>query len=158
YYSRLVKQYPLSPLAAGAKAKLVKFGAPVPQPDPTALARMQKEQDTPRDRPGFLKRPGELLKSGRDVSAPARVGTPTLTPQSDDATDTLTPGAGLGVVAAGASNGGNGNTNGTAGGTGAYVQVISRSASDPPAGTSAGAPNSGPAAGANDPPAAGAAA
>jgi len=158
YYSRLVKQYPLSPLAAGAKAKLVKFGAPVPQPDPTALARMQKEQDTPRDRPGFLKRPGELLKSGPDVSAAARVGTPTLTPQSDDATDTLTPGAGLGVVAAGASNGSNGNTNGNGGGTGAYVQVISPSASDPPAGTSAGAANSGTAAGANDPPAAGAAA
>ena len=91
YYTRLVKEYPLSPLAAEAKTKLVKFGDPVPQPDPTAMARMQKEQQTPRDRPSFLRRPGELLKSGPDVSTAARVGMPTLTPQTDDATDTLTP-------------------------------------------------------------------
>ncbi len=52
YYTRMVKDYPLSPLVAVAKDKLVKFGAPVPQPDPTAMARMQKEQDTPRARVG----------------------------------------------------------------------------------------------------------
>jgi outer membrane protein assembly factor BamD len=147
YYARLVKEYPLSPLAAEAKAKLVKFGAPVPQPDPTALARMQKEQQTPRDRPGFLKRPGELLKSGPDVSTAARVGTPTLTPQTEDATDTLSPGAGLSVVAAGGGSGGN---NGS--GTGAYVQTVSPGASDPPARTSGSAANSGPTAGSNVPP------
>src|SRR6266566_4514672 len=146
YYTRLVKEYPLSPLAAEAKAKLVKFGAPVPQPDPTALARMQKEQQTPRGRPGFLKRPGELLKSGPDVSTAARVGTPTLTPQAEDATDTLSPGAGLSVVAAGGGSGGN---NGS--GTGAYVQTVSPGASDPPAGTSGSAANSGPSAGSNVP-------
>lgn len=140
YYAKLAKEYPLSPLAADAKAKLVKFGAPVPQPDPTAMARMRKEQETPRDRPGFLKRPGELLKSGPDVSAAARVGTPTLTPQAEDATETLSPGAGLGVVAAGASNGN---------ATGAYVQVVSPGVSDPPPGTTTGA---------TDPPAAGASA
>ena len=44
YYSRIVKDYPLSPLAGDAKNKLVKFGVPVPPPDPTAVARMQKEQ------------------------------------------------------------------------------------------------------------------
>jgi hypothetical protein len=142
----LVKEYPLSPLAAEAKAKLVKFGAPVPQPDPTALARMQKEQQTPRGRPGFLKRPGELLKSGPDVSTAARVGTPTLAPQTEDATDTLRPGAGLSVVAAGGGSGGN---NGS--GTGAYVQTVSPGASDPPAGTSGSAANSGPTAGSNVP-------
>jgi outer membrane protein assembly factor BamD len=144
YYARLVKEYPLSPLAAQAKAKLVKFGAPVPQPDPTALARMQKEQETQRDRPGFLKRPGELLKSGPDVTAAARVGVPTLTPQTEDATDTLTPGAGLSVVAAGASSGNAGS------GTGAFIQTVSPGASDPPAGS---ATNSGSTAGTIDPPA-----
>lgn len=146
YYARLVKEYPLSPLAAEAKAKLIKFGAPVPQPDPTALARMQREQEIPRDRPGFLKRPGEVLKSGPDVSAAARVGTPTLTPQAEDATDTLAPGAGLSVVAAGASNG----TNGA--GTGAYVQTVSPGASDPPADAAGQASKPGDTAGANDPP------
>jgi outer membrane protein assembly factor BamD len=142
YWARLVKEYPLSPLAANAKAKLVKFGAPVPQPDPTALARMRREQAIPRERPGFLKRPTEMLKTGPDVSAAARVGTPTLTPQSEDATDTLSPGAGLSVVAAGASNGT---------GTGAYVQSVSPEASDPPAATAGNAANLGTTTGANDP-------
>src|SRR5690242_6512413 len=142
YYARLVKEYPLSPLAANAKAKLVKFGAPVPQPDPTALARMQREQELPRERPGFLRRPAEMLKTGPDVSAAARVGAPTLTPQSEDATDTLSPGAGLSVVAAGASNGT---------GTGAYVQSVSPGASDPPAEPSGNATKLGTATGASDP-------
>jgi outer membrane protein assembly factor BamD len=149
YWARLVKEYPLSPLAANAKAKLVKSGAPVPQPDPTALARMQREQEIPRERPGFLKRPAEMLKTGPDVSAAARVGTPTLTPQSEDATDTLSPGAGLSVVAAGASNGT---------GTGAYVQSVSPGASDPPAATAGNAATLGRATGVNDPPPGGASA
>jgi len=152
YYARLVKEYPMSPLAAQAKAKLVKFGSPVPDPDPTAMARMQREQQTPRDRPGFLKRPGELLKSGPDVSAAARVGTPNLTPQAEDVTDTLSPGggAGLSVVAAGANSGGNSGSGSNSSGTGAYIQSVSPASSDPPATTSGAA--AGPA-GANDPPA-----
>jgi len=150
YYARLVKEYPLSPLAGAAKSKLVKFGAPVPQPDPTALARMQKEQETPRERSGFLKRPGELLKTGPDVSSAARVGTPNLTPQTEDATDTLTPGAGLSVVAAGGASKGSG--------TGAYVQTVSPGGSDPPAGSSGSATTTGPTAAPNDPPATGASA
>lgn len=156
YYARLVKEYPLSPLASGAKAKLVKFGAPVPQADPTALARMQKEQEIPRGRPVFLKRPGELLKSGPDVSAAARVGQPTLTPQAEDANDKLTPGAGGGlsvVAAGGASTGGNGS------GTGAYVQTITPGTSDPPAAASSGSgANAGTTTESSDPPAASASA
>jgi len=157
YYARLVKEYPMSPLAAQAKAKLVKFGAPVPDADPTAMARMQREQQTPRDRPGFLKRPGELLKSGPDVSAAARVGMPNLTPQAEDVTDTLSPGggAGLSVVAAGANGGANsssGSSGSSGSGTGAYIQSVSPGASDPPAAASGTAAGS---AGANDPPAAG---
>lgn len=150
YYARLVKEYPLSPLASEAKTRLVKLGAPVPQPDPTALARMQREQETPRKRPGFLKRPGEVLKSGPDVSEAARVGQPTLTPESEDATDTLSPGAGLSVVAGGASSGGSGS------GTGALVQTVSPGASDAPGASPGSAANSGTAAGTNDPSAAGA--
>lgn len=150
YYARLVKEYPLSPLVNSAKAKLVKFGAPVPQPDPTALARMEKEQQTPRDRPMFLKRPGQILKSGPDISAAAREGMPTLTPQTVDATDTLAPGAGLSVVAAGAgaSSGSNGS------GTGAYVQTVSPGTADPPPAAQGTTVNGGSTAGADDPPAA----
>jgi outer membrane protein assembly factor BamD len=149
YYTRLVKQYPLSPLAAEAKTKLAKFGDPVPQPDPTATARMQQEQRTPRDRPMFLKRPTEILKSGPNVSTAARVGMPTLTPQSDDATDTLTPGAGLTVVASG------GASTGSTGGSGTYVQTVTPAGSgvgDPavPTPPNAAAGNPATAAGASD--------
>jgi outer membrane protein assembly factor BamD len=149
YYANVVKQYPLSPLAAAAKAKLVKFGAPVPQADPTALARMQREQEIPRDRPGFLRRPIEALKTGPDVSTAARVGAPTLTPQSVDLGDTLTPGAGLSVVASGGASGG-----GTATGTGAYVETVSPGSSNPPGLASGGtpsAPSGSTAGGTNDP-------
>ena len=147
YYTRLVKQYPLSPLAAEAKTKLAKFGDPVPQPDPTAMARMQQEQRTPRDRPMFLKRPAEILKSGPNVSTAARVGMPTLTPQSDDATDTLTPGAGLTVVASG------GASTGSTGGSGTYVQTVTPAGSgvgDPAVPPNAAAGNSATAAGTSD--------
>jgi outer membrane protein assembly factor BamD len=153
YYTRLVKEYPLSPLANSAKAKLVKFGAPVPQPDPTAMARMEREQQTPRQRPSFLKSPTKILKSGPNVSAAAHFGAPTLTPQSEDATDTLAPGAGLSVVAGGNGSGASGGST-----TGAYVQTVSPGSADPAAPAPAPTPttpdNSGNAAAGADPPAA----
>jgi outer membrane protein assembly factor BamD len=115
YYTRLVKDYPLSPLVGVAKDKLVKFGAPVPQPDPTATARMQKEQDTPRARIGLLNRPGTLFKTGPDVRMAARSGTPNMTPEDSENTETLSPGT-LSVVGAA---GGSANT-----GTGAFVETV----------------------------------
>ncbi|HLJ22611.1 MAG TPA: outer membrane protein assembly factor BamD [Candidatus Acidoferrales bacterium] len=87
YYARIVKDYPLSPLAGDAKDKLVKFGAPVPPADPTAVARMQKEQNT--DRPGLVKRSMSVLKTGPDVSAAARNGAPTMTPASESGDETI---------------------------------------------------------------------
>jgi outer membrane protein assembly factor BamD len=87
YYSRIVKDYPLSPLSGDAKNKLVKFGVPVPPADPTALARMQKEQAS--DRPGFVKRSMTVLKSGPDVSTAARNGAPTMTPASESGDETI---------------------------------------------------------------------
>jgi outer membrane protein assembly factor BamD len=115
YYTRLVKDYPLSPLAAVAKDKLVKFGAPVPQPDPTSMARMQKEQDTPRARVGLLNRPGTLFKTGPDVRMAARSGAPNMTPEDSENTETLSPGT-LSVV------GGAGGSATT--GTGAFVETV----------------------------------
>ena len=87
YYSRIVKDYPLSSLAGDAKNKLVKFGVPVPPADPTALARMQKEQSA--DRPGILKRSMGILKTGPDVSTAARSGAPTMTPASESGDETI---------------------------------------------------------------------
>ena len=87
YYARIVKDYPLSPLAGDAKGKLVKFGVPVPPPDPTAVARMQKEQDA--DRPNRIKRTMTVLKTGPDVSTAARSGAPTMTPASESGDETI---------------------------------------------------------------------
>ena len=87
YYARIVKDYPLSPLAGDAKDKLVKFGSPVPPADPTAVARMQKEQNT--ERLGLIKRSMTVLKSGPDVSTAARNGAPTMTPASESGDETI---------------------------------------------------------------------
>jgi outer membrane protein assembly factor BamD len=87
YYSRIVKDYPLSPLAGDAKNKLVKFGVPVPPPDPEAVARMQKEQS--ESRPGMVKRTMTVLKNGPDVSAAAHNGAPTMTPASESGDETI---------------------------------------------------------------------
>src|SRR6202790_1466863 len=122
YYTRIVKDYPLSPLAFGAKDKLVKFGVPVPQPDPTSMARMQKEQDTVRPRGNLLTRPlTALVKTGPDVRMAARVGAPTLTPEDSDNTDTLTPGGSL-TIGASVGSTGDGSTGSV--GTGAYVETV----------------------------------
>ena len=84
YYSRIVREYPLSPLAPAAKEKLVKYGAPVPDPDPEALERMKQEAAVERQTPGIWGRSMGMLKSGPDVSMAARVGNPTMTPFSED--------------------------------------------------------------------------
>jgi hypothetical protein len=114
YYTRIVRDYPLSPLAANAKTKLTKLNVPVPQADPTAVARMQKEQQAPRARGGILSRPMGMLRTGPDVSMAARVGAPSMTPESDDSTDTLTPGGSLTVGTGGAG----------AAGSSAYVETV----------------------------------
>jgi len=87
YYSRIVKDYPLSSLAGDAKDKLVKFGVPVPPADPTAVARMQQEQNAPR--PGLMKRSMGILKNNPDFSAAARSGEPTMTPASESGDETI---------------------------------------------------------------------
>ena len=89
YYTKIVKDYPLSSMAGDAKARLTKFGVPVPQPDPTAVARMQKEEEAAHNRPGILRRSMGVLKSGPDVTASAHSGAPTMTPASETGDETL---------------------------------------------------------------------
>jgi outer membrane protein assembly factor BamD len=116
FYAHIVKDYPLSPLAADAKARLVKFGTPVPQPDPDAMARMQAEQQAPRAPNRLITRPMGALKSGPDVRMAARSGAPNLTPEDTaPSTDTLVPGGTgntiVGVATAGGANGTGGSSN-----------------------------------------------
>ncbi len=87
YYSRIVKDYPLSPLAGESKNRLVKFGVPVPPPDPAAEARMRQEQMARH--PGVLARSMGMLKNSPDVSFAARSGPPTMTPASESGDETI---------------------------------------------------------------------
>jgi outer membrane protein assembly factor BamD len=87
YYSRIVKDYPLSSLAGDAKNKLVKFGVPVPPPDPTAEARMRQEQSV--GHPSIVRRSMGMLKNSPDVSTAARSGAPTMTPASETGDETI---------------------------------------------------------------------
>jgi len=116
YYGRLVKDYPLSPLVEDAKARLTALGVPVPQPNPEALARMQKERECDQNRPGMMKRSLGILKTGPDVSRTACTGKPNMNPPGEPVTlQTLIPSPPkLGIEAQGG-----GTSGGTAGpGTG----------------------------------------
>jgi len=78
-FSRLVRDYPLSPRAKEAKLRLEDLEVPVPAPDPGALARAKYEQEN-YHRPGMMARASGLIKSGPNVSHAASSGAPTMTP------------------------------------------------------------------------------
>jgi len=96
YYQRLVRNYPLSPLVPNAKNRLKALGALVPQPDPQAVAWMTAEQNAPRQHEMLIKKPLGLIRTGpgQELSAAAKVGKPTMTPESESesGTDILTGG------------------------------------------------------------------
>jgi outer membrane protein assembly factor BamD len=113
YYSRIVRDYPLSPLVGDAKGKLVAFHVPVPQPDPKALAWMQAEASAPRPKETLIKKPMALVHNGpgHEKIVASRYGTPTMEPDSNSVSvaDILT-GGGKTQLGAGGSNGTTGNT------------------------------------------------
>jgi outer membrane protein assembly factor BamD len=85
YYARIVRNYPLSPLVPNAKSRLKALGAPVPQPDPQAVAWMTAEQNAPRPHESLIKKPLRLVKTGpeQELRAAAQGGKPTMTPESE---------------------------------------------------------------------------
>ena len=110
YYAQIVRNYPLSPLVPDAKGRLKALGAPVPQPDPKAVAWMTAEQNAPRPRTSLAKKPLGFFKPGpgQELQVASRVGKPTMEPESDTSsgTDILTggdqtrkTGTGAGIVA-----------------------------------------------------------
>ena len=111
YLGRIVRDYPLSPLAGDAKHKLVAFGVPVPQPDPKALAWMQAEQSAPRPKQSMLAKPMSLFNTGagKEKIVAARSGPPQLQPdtESTSLTEVLTGGGQTRLGGAGASASGN---------------------------------------------------
>src|SRR5260370_23982752 len=125
----MVREYPLSPLASNAKNKLTKLGAPIPQPDSVAVARMKREPEIERGRPGMFHKATGLLRSTREVRMGARSGSPNMTPsgEASPGTETLTPG---GTTALGGP--------GAAAGNSAIVQTVPTGGSGPAAGTGTG--------------------
>jgi outer membrane protein assembly factor BamD len=113
YYSRIVKEYPLSSRVADAKGKLVAFHVPVPQPDPKALAWMQAEMSAPRQREGLISKPMGLIHNdpGHEKIVAATHGAPNMEPENDttSAADILT-GGGKTQLGAGGGSGATGNT------------------------------------------------
>jgi outer membrane protein assembly factor BamD len=85
YYSKIVKQYPLSTLVPEAKDKLKSFGTPIPQADPNALAWMTAEQNAPRQHRSLITKPLGMLKNGPEVElvTAAKNGLPNMQPESD---------------------------------------------------------------------------
>jgi outer membrane protein assembly factor BamD len=88
-YSRVVVDYPLSPLAARARERLTALGAPIPQPDAAELARMQKERQTPRERASVIAKAEGIVHSGPNLSAAARFGDPNMEPPDENGGNVL---------------------------------------------------------------------
>ncbi len=114
YYSRIVKEYPLSSRVADAKGKLVAFHVPVPQPDPKALAWMQAEMSTPRAHEGLISKPMGLIHNdpGHEKIVAATHGAPNMEPENDttSAADILTGGGKPQIGAGGSGSSTPGNT------------------------------------------------
>jgi len=111
YYARIVREYPLSPLVPAATEKLKALKAPVPQPDPQAVAWMTAEKNAPRKHDPMVLKPLALVHTSprQELYQASKSGTPTMTPQSEneEGVDILTGGnqsrigggSGTGIVA-----------------------------------------------------------
>jgi outer membrane protein assembly factor BamD len=77
-YSRIVREYPLSPLAEEAKKKLRELEAPIPEPDQVAYARMKYELEN-RTKPSIWHHAFGIFRKSPDVSQAAKSGTPAMT-------------------------------------------------------------------------------
>jgi outer membrane protein assembly factor BamD len=109
-YAQIVEQYPLSPRAQDAKARLKQMGLPVPASNPDAVIRMQKERDYEKQHheSALLKAPKNMLHGAPDVSLAAHVGQPNLNPPDDAvaASEVLKPNSGTGFSLSGSASSG----------------------------------------------------
>ncbi len=95
-YVRLVRDYPLSPLAEEAKKRLIAMEQEVPEPDPVALARMKYELEH-MEKPGVMSHFWGIFRKSPDVRMAAKSGSPTM--------ETFRPPIPASVPAAGAATG-----------------------------------------------------
>jgi outer membrane protein assembly factor BamD len=74
-YTKIVKDYPLSPHAEDAKAQLVAMKRPVPEADPVQLSRMKYEQEN-HTRRGLMAKSFGIFSGKPDMTQAAKSGTP----------------------------------------------------------------------------------
>ena len=77
-YSKIVKDYPLSPHADAARKKLEAMKRPVPAADPVSLARMKYELQN-RTSMSKVGKTMDIFKRNPDVHLAAKSGSPTMT-------------------------------------------------------------------------------
>lgn len=130
-YAKLVRDYPLSPLASDAKRQLTEDGFAVPPPDPQALARAQYEAKFAEDRPGMFHHALGVIKSSPDVSAAAHSGEPNLSPPGEvNTSQDMLQGSTANSAVVAASSAGGGQT------AGAETVSPNESTNTPPGATS----------------------
>jgi outer membrane protein assembly factor BamD len=78
-YARIVREYPLSPLADEAKKRLTDMELTIPEADPVAYNRMKYELEN-RDKPGLTDAAFGIFKRGPSVKTAAKSGTPAMEP------------------------------------------------------------------------------
>jgi outer membrane protein assembly factor BamD len=78
-YARVVREYPLSPLADDAKKRLQALEMPVPEADPVAYNRMKYELEN-RDKGSVTGSALGFMKRGPNVRTAAKSGTPAMEP------------------------------------------------------------------------------
>jgi outer membrane protein assembly factor BamD len=109
-YAQIVEQYPLSPRAQDAKARLKQMGLPVPASNPDAVIRMQKERDYEKQHheSALMKAPKNMLHGAPDISLAAHNGQPNLNPPDDAvaASEVLKPNSGAGFSLTGSASSG----------------------------------------------------
>jgi outer membrane protein assembly factor BamD len=77
-YTRIVRDYPLSPLTEEAKNRLNQLEIPIPEADPVALARMKYEQEN-YNKPGMMSPLWGVMKKSPNVNNAAKSGNPAMT-------------------------------------------------------------------------------
>ena len=77
-FARIVQEYPMGTRAEEAKQRLEDMEMPVPQVDPSALARMKFEEENYKG-PSLMARSIGWVHSGPDVAHAAKEGSPTMT-------------------------------------------------------------------------------
>lgn len=78
-YSRIVREYPLSPFVDDARKRLTEMELAIPEPDPVAYNRMKYELEN-RDKPGLTDTAFGMFKRGPNVKTAAKSGSPAMEP------------------------------------------------------------------------------